>query len=650
MLKKLSYTLLLISTIASAQAATLTVSTIQDTVADDGFCSLREAIVAANTNTISRDSEGECPAGSTSIADTVKLPAGIFNLNDTLSVTDDLILQGVNKTDTIIDGGSSIQVLSVGTEIDFELKSVRIANGGSILAGAGMLINADASVTIRDSQFSGHRSELNGGAINVDKAFLTIYDSTFSNNSGAYGGAVAGVGSSIQIHRTSFSGNSALSDGGALYSDEGLLIVKESTLTNNDAAFDGGAIVSDSYGGVELDDSVLSNNEAGDDGGAIYMDYYERLTVRNSQLFENMAGDDGGAVYVNSSTTVDLFNSRVSDNTSFSDGGGLYVYEGTLNAIDSQIDNNTSNGIGGGFYLEYPGSAQLTNTSLMGNTSTSDDGGGAYLYEATLTLLNASISDNSAPAGSGGGLFLEGAQLQAQHSIIRDNTAQLSGGGIHSEYNAVVLTNTTLSGNRVDNGDGGALYLAYDAIVELHHVTMTNNTASNSGGGIFQNDPFSLIAYSNSIIAGNTATVGPDCTLDPGARSRGYNIVGTGTGCATKASDQLVNAPLVFTDLLAPLAGNGGSTLTHALVAGSIGDNAGDPDACLPTDQRGVERQQRGNGCDIGAFERVNVPASDSSTVNNSGGGGGSLGAVFGLLAFILGGLRVLHHHSDGRR
>jgi len=209
----------------------------------------------------------------------------------------------------------------------------------------------------------------------------------------------------------------------------------------------------------------------------------------------------------------------------------------------------------------------------------------------------------------------------------------------------VVLTNTTLSGNRVDNGDGGALYLAYEAIVELRQVTMTNNAASNSGGGIFQDDPSSLIAYSNSIIAGNTATEGPDCTLDPGARSRGYNVIGNGTGCATQASDQLVNAPLVFTELLAPLAGNGGFTLTHALVAGSIGDNAGDPDTCLPTDQRGVERQQHGNGCDIGAFERVNVPASAGLTGNSSGGSGGSLGAGLGLLALMLGGLRVLRRN-----
>jgi hypothetical protein len=49
-----------------------------------------------------------------------------------------------------------------------------------------------------------------------------------------------------------------------------------------------------------------------------------------------------------------------------------------------------------------------------------------------------------------------------------------------------------------------------------------------------------------------------------------------------------------------PLANNGGSTLTHALLAGSQAIDMGDDTACPATDQRGFGR----NGiCDIGAFE-----------------------------------------------
>ena len=52
------------------------------------------------------------------------------------------------------------------------------------------------------------------------------------------------------------------------------------------------------------------------------------------------------------------------------------------------------------------------------------------------------------------------------------------------------------------------------------------------------------------------------------------------------------------------LASNGGSTRTHALVAGSPAIDASPDDAdCAATDQRGVRRPQ-GPACDIGAFEK----------------------------------------------
>ena len=45
-------------------AATITVNSVADTVANDGFCTLREAIIAANTNTVSGAAAGECAAGT----------------------------------------------------------------------------------------------------------------------------------------------------------------------------------------------------------------------------------------------------------------------------------------------------------------------------------------------------------------------------------------------------------------------------------------------------------------------------------------------------------------------------------------------------------------------------------------------------------
>ena len=56
-------------------SAIITVNTTADTVANDGFCSLREAIIAANTNTASGALAGECAAGQAG-QDTIQFSIG----------------------------------------------------------------------------------------------------------------------------------------------------------------------------------------------------------------------------------------------------------------------------------------------------------------------------------------------------------------------------------------------------------------------------------------------------------------------------------------------------------------------------------------------------------------------------------------------
>src|SRR6202140_5947856 len=64
------------STIAPA-ANTITVNSTADVAnGNDGLCTLREAITAANSNTASGITAGEFPAGSNSGADHIGLPGG----------------------------------------------------------------------------------------------------------------------------------------------------------------------------------------------------------------------------------------------------------------------------------------------------------------------------------------------------------------------------------------------------------------------------------------------------------------------------------------------------------------------------------------------------------------------------------------------
>lgn len=64
-----------VGTLSVARAATITVDSITNVVADHGFCTLREAITAANTDMASGAAAGECPAGNG--ADTIELDVGL---------------------------------------------------------------------------------------------------------------------------------------------------------------------------------------------------------------------------------------------------------------------------------------------------------------------------------------------------------------------------------------------------------------------------------------------------------------------------------------------------------------------------------------------------------------------------------------------
>ena len=79
-MRKLALVLLGLSLSPLAHAATINVTTTADQIADTGACSLREAIIAANSNAPSGATPGECPSGSSASTDTINVPAGTYAL------------------------------------------------------------------------------------------------------------------------------------------------------------------------------------------------------------------------------------------------------------------------------------------------------------------------------------------------------------------------------------------------------------------------------------------------------------------------------------------------------------------------------------------------------------------------------------------
>lgn len=252
----------------------------------------------------------------------------------------------------------------------------------------------------------------------------------------------------------------------------------------------------------------------------------------------------------------------------------------------------------------------------------SPGGGGLRIVDGAQLPINTPVLDLNAPAlsltgltvtgGKLGGLAIRaGASVTVTNSTIADNANY----GLYVvEGGTLTLVNSTVSGNSgggIVNGFSSAL----GGLVSLNQVTVTGNFTPFDAGGIRNNG--GTVRLRNSIVAGNVAGLsGPDCF---GALiSDGHNLLGNNHGCTGLTNgvngDQVGSAGTPLNALLGNLQNNGGPSETHALLAGSPALNAGDPNTCPATDQRGAGRPQ-GGGCDIGAYEMPTVMFAQSAFV-----------------------------------
>jgi hypothetical protein len=208
-----------VGTLPVAHAATITVDSTTNVVADDGVCTVREAITAANTDTASGATAGECPAGVG--ADTIELDISLTYLLDVVDNSTFL---------TIVDSTISDNSAADGLRGN----SASLTGGGIYILGSAIIIN--------NSTISGNSApSLQGGGIWNRGSFLTIVDSTISDNSAADGGGIWNRGSLATVTRSTISGNSAtLVGGGIKHEGTDQLTVTDSTISGNSATDGGG--------------------------------------------------------------------------------------------------------------------------------------------------------------------------------------------------------------------------------------------------------------------------------------------------------------------------------------------------------------------------------------------------------------------------
>ncbi len=264
--------------------------------------------------------------------------------------------------------------------------------------------------------------------------------------------------------------------------------------------------------------------------------------------------------------TITLINGLVSI-SSASTGGALNVRNAT-GAGNLLISGNDSSGI-----FSISGG----NLTLSGVTVTRGSDSGISNW-GTLTLLNSIVSGNW--GSSAGGIFNNGSLIMTR-STVSGNTGSLGGGIVNAPGATALLTNSTVSGNTA--GNGGGVYnnsmLGITSSLTLISSTITENAASIGtgyiGSGIFSASSSAVggtfpassrVIASNSIIAANSG--GFDCAGV--CVSNGYNLVGRAeNGSFTGIGDHAGTVSSPINPMLGPLADNGGSTFTHALLPNS---------------------------------------------------------------------------------
>lgn len=338
------------------------------------------------------------------------------------------------------------------------------------------------------------------------------------------------------------------------------------------------------------------------------------VTLSNLTVTGGYIGESSGGCIANSGDLT-LDNITVTNcEAILGNGAGVFTTNGTLTINNSRIVGNSTMFFGSGAGISSTNSTVSINDSTVSGNNAANDGGGIFVSGGTLTLTRSTV----------------GGEIAAENG----NTA-FDGGGIYNLNATINLNNSTVSGNIAKNIGGGYYGFAGvgTAILNIDASTIAFNSAASGGGvaaavlatKITSSVGFdSTVNLSNTIISDNTATTGADVSDDPDPDnfsgtivSNGYNIIFNPAGATITPN---VGDKFGVDPLLAPLANNGGPTLTHALLPRSPAIDAGN--TTLSTDQRGQARPVNlpnfppapgGNNSDIGAFEVLSAVAASVS-------------------------------------
>lgn len=281
--------------------------------------------------------------------------------------------------------------------------------------------------------------------------------------------------------------------------------------------------------------------------------------------------------------------------------------------------------------------SDMTITGCNGEGMNENSGGAFKIMPsaAVVSINRMNFTGNSAET-QGGVLYFQGTTLTISNSTFSGNSS-FQCGAISLGAGTTTITNSTFSGNTV-SGSAGAICTG--GTVNIRNTTIVGNNSDNSGGAFLVNSA-DVLNISNSVVAGNTASLFPEIWRTSGTvNSLGNNHIGDSAGDSTNTNIAIAWAgtDTVNTNpmLGALTVSNGGNTPTRIPLTGSPLINSGNNAQAPGTfDQRGYGRIVGGT-VDKGAVE-FSAVAPTSSQLSLSGRVIGSSGmAVSGAEVTVI--------------
>lgn len=257
-----------------------TASDVNDGSCTEAHCSLREALIRANSLA------GELI--------TINVPAGNYLLTipgrgENHALTGDLDIErrvnlvGAGAATTIIDGGGLDRVFHIGVPGDITISGMTIRNGDADDTGIGSGILGGAPLILIRTTVENNQARYGGGIYvsNLQQTALQMTDSTVRNNTATFadgtefGGGIYLWGDA-EITRSTISGNTSDGEGGGLFIHEtGAVWITNSTISGNVAQGNGGgmAAVTMEIGHIYVNMrnvTITNNTTVTGDGGGLY--------------------------------------------------------------------------------------------------------------------------------------------------------------------------------------------------------------------------------------------------------------------------------------------------------------------------------------------------------------------------------------------